>query len=135
MHDPIAIGRRGAMRAVAVSSIAATIVALVVLVLVGPRFGGAVIAGAVAMQAGNLAAILVALRGGFLPARAAFARLVLGTFGKWLLVSAVLAVALAVLKLPALPVLAGLLVTALAYLLALGLWNGRLQDKGTRRLC
>ena len=33
------------------------------------------------------------------------------------------------------PLLAGLLVAELAYLLALGLWNGRWQDKGTRRLC
>ena len=64
-----------------------------------------------------------------------FARLVLGTFGKWLLVVVVVAVALVALKLPALPLLAGLLVAELAYLLALGLWNGRLQDKGTRRLC
>ena len=34
-------------------------------------------------------------------------RLVLGTFGKWLLVVVVLAVALVALKLPALPLLAG----------------------------
>ena len=123
------------MRAVAVSLLAATLAALVVVVFAGLRSGGAMLAGAVAMLAGNLAAIGVALRGGFLPARAAFARLVLGTFGKWLLVVVVLAVALVALKLPALPFLAGLLVAELAYLLALGLWNGRLQDKGTRRLC
>ena len=88
-----------------------------------------------AMLAGNLAVAAVALRGGVIPAGAAFARLLLGTVGKWLLVAAVLAVALVVLKLPALALLAGLLVSELAYLLALGLWNGRLQDKGTRRLC
>lgn len=128
MHDPIATGRRGAMRAVVVSALVAVVAALAALALAGPGSAEAVAAGSVAMLAGNLAAVRVALQGGALPARAAFARLVLGTFGKWLVVVAVLAVALAVLKLPALPVLAGLLVTALAYLLALGLWNGRLQD-------
>lgn len=116
------------MRAVVVSALVAVVAALAALALAGPGSAEAVAAGSVAMLAGNLAAVRVALQGGALPARAAFARLVLGTFGKWLVVVAVLAVALAVLKLPALPVLAGLLVTALAYLLALGLWNGRLQD-------
>ena len=130
MHDPIAIGRRGAMRAVAVSLVTTAAVALVMMVFVGPAPAGAVMLGGLGMLVGNLASILVALRGGFLPARAAFARLVLGAFGKWLLV-----VALVAMKSPALPLLAGLLVAELAYLLALGLMNGRLQDKGTRRLC
>lgn len=124
MHDPIATGRRGAMRAIAVSAIAAAAAALAALALAGPKAAEAVAAGAVAMLAGNLAAVMVALRGGALPARAAFARLVLGTAGKWLLVVAVMAVALVVLGLPAPSMLAGLLAAETAYLLALGLWNG-----------
>ncbi len=120
MHDPIATGRRGAMRAVAVSAFTAALAALAVAVVVGARSGLAVAAGAAAMSAGNLAVAAVALRGGVLPAPAALARLVLGALGKWLVVVAVLAVALAVLKLPALPMLAGLVVAGLAYLLALG---------------
>ena len=123
------------MRAVAVSLVTTAAVALVMMVFVGPAPAGAVMLGGLGMLVGNLASILVALRGGFLPARAAFARLVLGAFGKWLLVVAVLVVALVAMKSPALPLLAGLLVAELAYLLALGLMNGRLQDKGTRRLC
>lgn len=123
------------MRAVAVSLVTTAAVALVMMVFVGPVPAGAVMLGGLGMLVGNLASILVALRGGFLPARAAFARLVLGAFGKWLLVVAVLVVALVAVKSPALPLLAGLLVAELAYLLALGLMNGRLQDKGTRRLC
>lgn len=128
MHDPIATGRRGAMRAVVVSALVAAVAALAALALAGLESAGAVALGAVAMLVGNLAAVMVALRGGIMPARAAFARLVLGTAGKWLLVVAVMAVALAVLKLPALPMLVGLLAAEVAYLLALGLWNGRLQD-------
>ena len=123
------------MRALVVSAITAALVALVVVAVAGLRSGLAAAVGAAAMLAGNLAVAAVALRGGVIPAGAAFARLLLGTVGKWLLVAAVLAVALVVLKLPALALLAGLLVSELAYLLALGLWNGRLQDKGTRRLC
>lgn len=123
------------MRAVAVSLVTTAAVALVMMVFVGSAPAGAVMLGGLGMLVGNLASILVALRGGFLPARAAFARLVLGAFGKWLLVVAVLVVALVAMKSPALPLLAGLLVAELAYLLALGLMNGRLQDKGTRRLC
>ncbi len=128
MHDPIATGRRGAMRAVVVSALAAAVVALAALAFAGPESAEAVAAGAVAMLAGNLAAVIVSLRGGALPARAALARLVLGTAGKWLLVVAAMAVALAVCRLLALPMLAGLLVAEASYLLALGLLKGRLQD-------
>lgn len=116
------------MRAVVVSALAAAVAALAALALAGPGPAEAVAAGAVAMLAGNLAAVMVSLRGGVLPARAALARLVLGTVGKWLMVMAVMAVALAVCRLHALPMLAGLLVAEASYLLALGLLKGRLQD-------
>ena len=125
MHDPIATGRRAALRAVAVQAIVALLVAVGILLSGGLEAGLAAAAGGIAMLAGNALAAVVALGGGIQPAGAAFARLMLGTLGKWLVVVAVLAVALGVFGLPALPILVGLAAGMLAYLLALRTDNGR----------
>jgi F0F1-type ATP synthase assembly protein I len=119
VHDPIATGRRAALRAVAVQAIVALLVAVGILLSAGLEAGLAAAAGGIAMLAGNALAAVVALGGGIQPASAAFARLMLGTLGKWVVVVAVLAVALGVLGLPALPILVGLAAGMLAYLLAL----------------
>jgi F0F1-type ATP synthase assembly protein I len=118
VHDPIATGRRAALRAVAIQAAAALLVAGGAGLLAGPMAGLAAAAGGIAMLAGNALAVLVALGGGIQPARAAFARLMLGTLGKWVVVMLVLAVALGALRLPALPTLVGLAAGMLAYLLA-----------------
>ena len=73
--------------------------------------------------AGSVAA--VALGGGIQPAGAAFARLLLGTLGKWVVALAVIVVALGPLRLPPLPLLAGLAAGMPAYLLALNLTQRR----------
>ncbi|HEU4992496.1 MAG TPA: ATP synthase subunit I [Luteimonas sp.] len=125
MHDPIATGRRAAMRAVAIQAAAALLVALVAWVAAGPRQGLAAAVGGIAMLAGNALAAAVALGGGIQPAGAAFARLLLGTLGKWVVALAVIVVALGPLRLPALPLLAGLAAGMLAYLLALNLTQRR----------
>ncbi|MGN6529256.1 MAG: ATP synthase subunit I [Burkholderiaceae bacterium] len=127
MHDPIATGRRAAMRAVAIQAAVALLVALVALVAAGPRQGLAAGVGGVAMLAGNALAAAVALGGGIQPAGAAFARLLLGTLGKWVVALAVIVVALGPLRLPPLPLLAGLAAGMLAYLLALNLRTQRRQ--------
>ena len=128
MHDPIATGRRAALRAVAIQAIVALLVAAGMLLSAGLEQGLAAAAGGIAMLAGNALAAMVALGGGIQPASAAFARLMLGTLGKWVVVMAVLAVALGVFGLPALPTLVGLAAGMLAYLLALhGTKSTRLQ--------
>ena len=128
MHDPIATGRRAALRAVAVQAIVALLVAVGMLLSAGLEQGLAAAAGGIAMLAGNALAAMVALGGGIQPASAAFARLMLGTLGKWVVVMAVLAVALGVFGLPALSTLVGLAAGMLAYLLALhGTKSTRLQ--------
>jgi F0F1-type ATP synthase assembly protein I len=119
VHDPIATGRSAALRAVALQAAAALLVAGGMWLLAGPRQGLAAGAGGLAMLAGNALAAAVALGGGIQPARVAFARLLLGTLGKWVVVMLVLAVALGAFRLPALPTLVGLAAGMLAYFLAL----------------
>src|SRR5690606_14809035 len=109
-------------------AIVALLVAVGILLSAGLEPGLAAAAGGIAMLAGNALAAVVALGGGIQPAGAAFARLMLGTLGKWLVVVAVLAVALGVFGWPALPILVGLGAGMLAYLLALhGTKSTRLQ--------
>ena len=73
------------MRAVAIQAAVATLVALAFLAL-GTRHALAAAVGGIAMLAGNGLAVAVALGGGIQPARAAFARLLLGTLAKWVVV-------------------------------------------------
>ena len=124
VNDPIHSGRRAAMRAVALQA-AATLLVAVAFLASGPRQALAAAAGGLAMLAGNALAASVALGGGIQPAGAAYARLLLGTMGKWLVAIVMVAVALEVFRLPPLPLLAGLAGGLLAYLLALNLRMGR----------
>jgi F0F1-type ATP synthase assembly protein I len=124
VHDPIAAGRSAAARAVAVEVAAVGLVAAGFLVQ-GPWAALGVVAGGLAMAAGHALAAAVALAGGVQPARLAFARLLLGVMGKWLVVLAIVAMALEVWRLPPLPVLAGLAVGLIAYLVGLNLRASR----------
>ena len=124
MNDPLDPGRRAAMRAVALQA-AATLLVAVAFLASGPRQALAAAAGGFALLAGNALAASVALGGGVQPAPAAFARLLLGVMGKWLVAIVVVAVALGPFRLPPLPLLAGLAGGLLAYLLALNLRMGR----------
>ena len=118
MHDPVAAGRRSARRALAVQALAALLVALAFL-LQGPSQALAAAVGGGAMLIGNALAAGTALGGGIQPARAAFARLVLGTLAKWAVVMGVLVFAFGVWRLPPLPTLVGVMAGVLAYLLGL----------------
>jgi F0F1-type ATP synthase assembly protein I len=120
------------MRAVAIQAVAALLVALAFLAL-GTRQGLAAAVGGGAMLAGNALAATVALGGGIQPARTAFARLLLGTLLKWLLVMVVVVVALEAWCLPPLPALAGLAAGILVYLLALNLRSANRRISNTRR--
>ena len=71
-----------------------------------------------ALALGNALAAGVSL-GGIVPARVAFARLLLGALLKWTLAIVVIAIALGVWRLPPLPMVAGLAAATLAYLVAL----------------
>ena len=108
------------MRAVSIQAFVAACVAAACL-LQGPRPALAAGVGGLAMAAGNVVVALTALGGGIQPAGAAFARLLVGVMGKWVVVLAVLAVALGAWHLPALPMLAGLAAGMLANLVALNL--------------
>jgi len=118
------MGRRAATRAVAVQAAVALFVAAGFLVA-GPRQAMAAAAGGIAMLLANALNLALALGGGIQPAGAAFARLLLGTLGKWVVAIVVVAVALGPFRLPPLPLLAGLAGGMLAYLLALNLRMGR----------
>ena len=114
MHDPVAAGRQTALRAIGLQALVAVLVATAFLAQ-GPRAALAAAAGGAALVAGHLVVAAVALGGGIVPARVVFARLLLGIAGKWLVVVAVMAVALGVWRLPPLPMLAGLVAGLLAY--------------------
>lgn len=118
VHDPIAAGRSAAARAVAVEIAASGLVALGFLALDWRHALAAAIGGA-AMVAGNALSIALAFGGGIQRAPAAFGRLLLGVMGKWMVVLAVFALALAAWRLPPLPLLVGLAASTLGYLLAL----------------
>jgi len=118
MHDPVAVGRRAARRALAIQALVAMLVALA-FGLQGAAHAVAAAVGGGAMILGNALAAGTALGGGIQPARAAFARLVLGTLAKWAVVMGVLVCAFGVWRLPPLPTLVGVMAGVLAYLLGL----------------
>ena len=129
MHDPVAAGRQTALRAIGFQAVVAVLLAAAFLAL-GPRAALAAATGGAALVAGQLVVAMLALGGGIVPARVAFARLLLGIAGKWLVVVAVLAVASGAWRLPPLPMLAGLVAGLLAYLIAL---NGAALNFGNRK--
>ena len=118
VHDPIAAGRRTALRAVAAQALVVVVLAAAFLAR-DVREALAVGAGGLALVSGNALAALVAL-----------GRLLLGTMVKWLVAIVVLATALAIWRLPPLPMLGGLVAGLLAYLLALNFLKQRKNTKG-----
>lgn len=118
MHDPVAAGRRTAFRAIAVQAAVVGVVAAAFL-FSGPWQALSAAVGGMALVAGHLLVAALALGGGIVPARAAYARLLLGLLGKWLLVVVAVAIALEAWRLPPLPMLAGLVSGLLAYHVAM----------------
>jgi F0F1-type ATP synthase assembly protein I len=128
VHDPIAATRRTALRAVAVQGLVVALLAAAFLAR-DVREALAVGVGGLALVSGNALAAFVAL-GRIVPARVAFGRLLLGTMAKWLVAIAVLAAALAIWRLPPLPMLLGLAAGLLAYLLALNFLTEKRKHQG-----
>jgi len=128
VHDPIAAGRRTALRAVAVQGLVVALLAAAFLAR-DVREALAAGVGGLALVLGNALAASMAL-GGIVPARIAFSRLLLGTMAKWLVAIVVFAAALAIWRLPPLPMLAGLVAGLLAYLLALNFLKQNANTKG-----
>ncbi len=128
MHDPIAAGRRRALRAVAVQALVAALLAAAFL-LQGGREALAAGLGGLALVLGNTLNAIVAL-GGIVRARVAFGRLLLGTMAKWLVAMAIMAAGLALWRLPPLPMLAGLIVGLVAWLLAMQTQRDNANVKG-----
>ena len=128
VHDPIAAGRRTALRALRVQTVVGAAVVLGFL-LEGPlpALGAAV--GGGAMAAGHATAIWLAL-GGIVPARVAFSRLLLSAVAKWVVTVALFALGLAAWQLPPLPMMVGLVVGLVVYLLALNLPETGRNQKG-----
>lgn len=120
MHDPVAAGRRSAHRALALQAGVAALVALA-FVAQGLQQALSAAIGGGALLLGNALAAGLALGGGIQSARAAFARLLLGTLGKWAVVMGVLAVGFGAWRLPPLPALVGVVAGLLAYLVGLNL--------------
>ena len=135
MYDPIAAGRRSALRAVAVQAGIAALAAVLFLLWQGWRAALAAGIGATALVLGNAAMAWLALPR-IVHARVALGRLMLGVLTKWCVVVLILWVAIGAWRLPPLPMLAGLVAGLLGYLLALNangtrFGTGRLLDGGT----
>ena len=128
VHDPIAAGRRAALRAIAIQAGTVALVAVAFLTQ-GPAQAAAALVGGLALVAGNGIAALLSL-GDIVPAGVALARLMLGTLAKWGVVFAVLALALTAWRLPPMPLLAGLALGLVAYLAALYLLPARTPGAG-----
>lgn len=114
MLNSVAAGRRLALRAIAFQLTAALLVALVFLIQ-GVASALAAGMGGLAVALGGLLASWVAFGKGVSPATGALGRVVAGMLLKWCVVILVVALALAGFKLPALPLLVGLVIVTLVF--------------------
>ena len=122
MLNSAAAGRRLARRAVALQGAVVLATALACL-LSGRQAAFGALAGGAAMTLGSAIAAWGAFGGGVEGAGMALGRLLLGTAAKWVVVAVGLYLAIAMWRLPALPVLAGTAMAALAFLAGVKLFN------------
>ena len=118
MLNSAAAGWRLALR-VAVFQAVATLLTALACLTIGPRAALAALAGGGGMALGSLLAAWGAFGGGVAGAGTALVRLLLGTALKWLVVAVVLYLAMAVWRLPAVPVLAGAAMAAAAFIVSI----------------
>jgi F0F1-type ATP synthase assembly protein I len=118
VHDPIAAGRRSALRAVAMQAIVVALVAAAFL-LQGQRHALAAAGGGAALLVGNVLSTLLAFGGGVQPAGAALVRTLAGALVKWWMALAGLALVLGAWRLPAIPALVGMAMGLVAHSLAM----------------
>lgn len=86
--------------------------------LSGPRAAAAAVIGVAVVALGSLLMARALLGGGVQSATGALGRLVLGMLGKWVLVAVAFVLAVGVLKLPVLPLIAGLAAAVVASMVA-----------------
>ncbi len=120
MLNSVAAGRRQARRVIVWQAVATLLVGLACLWQGGMWPAAALAGGAAVMLAGGLAA-RIALGGGIGGAGTAVARLLAGMLAKWLVLVAVLALAVLALGLPPLPMLAAVAAALAAQVLAMAL--------------
>ena len=118
MLNSAAAGRRLTLRVVANQAVA-TLLTAVACLMIGSRDALAALAGGGAMTLGSLGAAWGAFGGGVVGAGMALGRLLLGTAVKWLVVAVGLYLAMAVWRLPAVPVLAGAALAAAAFVVSM----------------
>lgn len=117
MRNSLAHGRRAATRAVAWQAAATLVVAAAFLAQGGGHALAGLVGGGI-VTVGGLLSATIALRGNVAPAGAALGRLLAGLLLKWLFVAVALIAALAVLRMPGLPLLCGVVAAMLALVLA-----------------
>lgn len=113
MLNSVASGRRLAQRAI-IWQVAVTVALSAAFLFKGMPWAVAAMVGGSSVVLGVWISTWVALGGKVGPAGAAMGRLLAGMMLKWLLISLVIAVAMGVFRLPALPILAGVVVSVLA---------------------
>lgn len=122
MLNSIAAGRRLAQRSVALQG-AVTLATALAWLFSGRDAAFGALAGGGVMTLGSGLAAWGAFAGSVAGAGTALGRLLLGMAAKWVVVLSGLFVAMAVLHLPALPVIAGAALAAAAFLVSAKLWT------------
>lgn len=115
--NSVAASRRLAQRAIAWQASVTVLVALAFLAQ-GQASALAALVGGGALTGGTWISTWIALGGGVSSAGVALSRLVAGMVAKWVLVLVVFTIALALVRLPGLPLLAGIAAAMLALVLA-----------------
>jgi F0F1-type ATP synthase assembly protein I len=118
LSTSVAAGWRLVRRAITWQVVAVAVLALAFL-SVGAAWSLAALAGGGAIAIGGVLSGALALGGGVGPATGALMRMVLGLAVKWVVVVAVLVLAVGVARLPALAALAGVVVALVVQLLAM----------------
>lgn len=119
MHDPIAAGRRAALRAVAIQAGAVALVAAAFLTQ-GVSHAVAAGVGGASLVLGNALAARIALRG-IAPAGVSLLRLFGGLVSRWVSVVVLCGLGAAIWRLPPAPILAGILVAFVTHFAAMSL--------------
>ena len=113
VQDPLLAGRRLATRAI-VWQAGATALAALAVTPFDARSALAVVSGGAAVILGSALAAILSYRGGVQPATVVLVRWFAGVVGRWIVTGTLLVLALGTWRLPALPVLAGVVLALVA---------------------
>jgi F0F1-type ATP synthase assembly protein I len=118
VQPSLSVARRTAVRASVWQVATVLVLAAVFWLAAGPAHALGVVVGGVAMVLGSALAAWFMVGGGVNPAGVVLGRWFLGMVAKWLVVGIALWLGLAVWRVPALPLLAGLVAALLAHVIA-----------------